>query len=114
MRYHYDLPFFIAAILAFRSSRRRAISLSFSSLLILARLGVTADVAWVVVVAGSSSGISSHPDVDAAGVGASAGAIGTEGFEGGLGEVTGVGLAELDTELVVVGFELAAVPDPLV
>lgn len=111
------MPFFIAAILAFRSSRRLAISLSFSSLLILARLGAAA-VGAGAVVAGSSSGISSHPDAAAAAVVAGTGAVGTDGFEGGLGEVTGVGLAELATELdvvvvvVVVGFGFGAEADP--
>lgn len=88
----------MAAILAFRSSRRLAISLSFSSLLILAILGVAAAAAGVAVGAGSSSGISSHPEA--------AGAAGADGLEGGLGEVTGVGLAELVTGLETLGFPL--------
>ena len=104
----YDLPFFIAAILAFRSSRRLAISLSFSSLLILAILGAAAGAAVGMAATGSSSGVSSHPE--AAGAGAGEEASGTVGLEGGLGEVTGVALAGLVTELDAVGFVFADAP----
>lgn len=78
----------MAAILVLRSSLRLAISLSFSSLLILAILGVAAG-AGGIGASGTSSGISSHPDASAAAE------TGTEGFDGGMGEVTGVGLDEV-------------------
>lgn len=97
---NHGLPFFcsfIAAILAFRSSRRLAISLSFSSLLMLARLGVATG-GGGEGAAGMSSGTSSQVASTATG------ATGTTGFEDGLGEETGVALFEM---VLVVVVELA-------
>jgi len=74
----YALPFFcsfIAAILAFRSSRLLAISSSFSSLFIFAKLGVTEAGDGVGALRGGSSTSSSHPS--------ETGAVGMLGLEGG-------------------------------
>ena len=77
-----------------------------------ARLGAAAATAagGGVSAAGSSSGISSHPEavVEVA----RGGAIGTEGFEAGLGEVTGVALLEGAAELDDADFALE--DDPFV
>jgi hypothetical protein len=83
----YAFPFFcsfIAAILAFRSSLLLAISSSFSSLVIFAKLGVTDAGGGVGALLGGSSTSSSHPS--------ETGAVGMTGFEVGLGEGVGVDL----------------------
>lgn len=69
-------------ILAFRSSLLLAISSSFSSLVILAKLGVTEAGGGVGALLGGSSTSSSHPS--------DTGAAGMVGFEVGLGEGVGV------------------------
>lgn len=87
-RQGHGFPFFcsfIAAIRAFRSSRRLAISLSFSSLLIFARLGVATGVGGDGA-AGVSSGMSSQLACSTTGM---------AGFEGGLGDVAGAVFAEI-------------------
>ena len=91
----YDLPFFcsfIAAILAFRSSLLLAISSSFSSLLIFAKLGVTEAGGGVGALLGGSSTSSSHPS--------DTGAVGMTGFGVGLGEGVGVALTGGATDLI--------------
>jgi hypothetical protein len=123
-RHHYALPFFIAAILAFRSSLRLAISASFSSLLIPARLlavaaraaDVPADDAEGAGDAAKERGTGSAALVVAAGVdaGAAAGAGETAG-EGLLVEAmagASVGTA-LDGEAEAVGLGTAGLALPL-
>jgi X-X-X-Leu-X-X-Gly heptad repeat protein len=88
------LPFFcsfIAAILAFRSSLLLAISNSFSSLVILAKLGVTEADGGVGALLGGSSTSSSHPS--------DTGAVGMTGLEEGFGEGVGVDLTGGATDL---------------
>lgn len=77
-RHYYALPFFcsfMAAILAFLSSRLLAISSSFSSLFIFARLGAAAAGGGVGALVGGSLTSSSHPS--------ETGAVGMVGLEGG-------------------------------
>ena len=90
----YALPFFcsfIAAILAFRSSLLLAISSSFSSLVMFAKLGVTEAGGGVGALLGGSSTSSSHPS--------DTGAVGMVDFEGASGEGVGVGLTGGTTDL---------------
>jgi hypothetical protein len=89
----------MAAILALRSSRLLAISSSFSSLLMLARLGAAGG--GVAVERGVSSG-SSQPSDTGGGAG---GGVGVDTFAAAKGEGTCFGLAVVvDLELDEVGF----------